>query len=72
MGGRGREESGWKRGWERNRGADQTWGETGERPKEPGELMEICSCLVWIVGGITRKSKRLGMGEALRTQCEWP
>jgi hypothetical protein len=43
-GGRGREETGWERGWGGEwRGQDQEWGETGERARGPEEGVEVSS-----------------------------
>jgi hypothetical protein len=42
----------------RKGGLDQLWEETGEKPRGPGELMEICSFQVWGLGGEPLESHR--------------
>jgi hypothetical protein len=67
--GRVREGTGWERGGRREwRGQRQVFGETGD----PESLEEICSCWGLEVGEIARMFQRPRIGEAPRSQCEYP
>ena len=69
----GRQNEGWTRVGEGKGGgrAGYRLADTAEKPRGPGELIEICSRVGWGMGETTREFQKPGMRKAPRSQRGW-